>query len=228
MPKQPRVTRQDIDAVAIPVIDAVVFQMTDALTRKNLDKAFSVLGDLLRLQQAPIKILAVLGKQLRQLYSARVALESGQGEPVAHGPVGMRSSYPAEKSWGARHHGLDWCKKGHASVRRDRPGHEVGLRGRRQGPAGLPGAGAGGGRHGMLKIQEAIVVEGRYDKNTVSQVVDTVILETGGALAFSRTGRPWPSCGGWGEKRGLIVLTDSDGAGFVIRNRIKALCPRTR
>ena len=110
--KQPRVTRQDIDAVAIPVIDAVVFQMTDALTRKNLDKAFAVLGDLLRLQQAPIMILAVLGKHFRQLYTARVALESGQGSRWLMDLWGMRSSYPAEKLLeGARHHGLDWCKK---------------------------------------------------------------------------------------------------------------------
>lgn len=67
--------------MAIPVIDAVVFQMTDALTRKEMDRAFSVLHDLLRLQQAPIMILAVLGKHFRQLYTARVAwsLERGAG-----------------------------------------------------------------------------------------------------------------------------------------------------
>ena len=106
-----RVTRQDIDAVAIPIIDAVVFQMTDALTRKELDKAFSVLNDLLRLQQAPIMILAVLGKHFRQLYTARVALESGEGSRWLMDLWGMRSAYPAEKLLeGARRHGLDWCK----------------------------------------------------------------------------------------------------------------------
>lgn len=106
-----RVTREDIDAVAIPIIDAVVFQMTDALTRKNLDKAFSVLNDLLRLQQAPIMILAVLGKHFRQLYTARVALESGQGSRWLMDLWGMRSAYPAEKLLeGARRHGPDWCK----------------------------------------------------------------------------------------------------------------------
>lgn len=108
----PRVTRRDIDAVAIPIIDAVVFQMTDALTRKEMDKAFSVLNDLLRLQQAPIMILAVLGKHFRQLYSARVALESGQGAKWVMGLWNMRSAYPADKLMeGARRHGLDWCKK---------------------------------------------------------------------------------------------------------------------
>ena len=77
----------------------------------------------------------------------------------------------------------------------------------------------------MLRIREAIVVEGRYDKNTLSQVVDTLILETSGfgifkdpeQMALLRRGA---------ENRGLIVLTDSDGAGFVIRNRIKGAIPQ--
>lgn len=114
--KNRRVTRADIDAVAIPIIDAVVFQMTEALTRKQFDKAFSVLNDLLRLQQAPIMILAVLGKHLRQLYSARIALETGQSSRWLMDLWGMRSAYPAEKLMeAARRHGLDWCK--HAMAR---------------------------------------------------------------------------------------------------------------
>lgn len=179
------VTRQDIDAVAIPVIDAVVFQMTDALTRKEMDRAFSVLHDLLRLQQAPIMILAVLGKHFRQLYTARVALESGEGSrwlmELWGDAVGLSGGQAVE---GARRHGLDWVPPGHAPVRGDRPGYEVGVWGRRQGTAGLPGAGAGGRRDSMLKIREAIVVEGRYDKNTLSQLVDTVIFRDVGLWDF--------------------------------------------
>ena len=76
----------------------------------------------------------------------------------------------------------------------------------------------------MVKIKEAILVEGRYDKNTLSQIVDAPILETSGfgifkdkkQMAFLRT---------VAEKRGLIVFTDSDGAGFVIRNHIKSAIP---
>ena len=91
-------------------IDAVVFQMTDALTRKQMDKALAVLADLLRLQQAPIMILAVLGKHFRQIYTARVALESGQNSRWLMQLWGMRSAYPADKLMeGARRHGLDWC-----------------------------------------------------------------------------------------------------------------------
>ena len=62
-----RVTRSDIDAVATPQLDAVVFQMTDAIAAGNFDRAAGVLSDLYHMQEAPIKILAVLGKQLRQL-----------------------------------------------------------------------------------------------------------------------------------------------------------------
>ncbi len=76
----------------------------------------------------------------------------------------------------------------------------------------------------MLRIREAIVVEGRYDKNTLSQVVDTLILETAGFGIF-RDPEKLALLRRAAEKRGLIVLTDSDGAGFVIRNRIRGAVP---
>ncbi|WP_297710489.1 toprim domain-containing protein [Dysosmobacter sp.] len=79
----------------------------------------------------------------------------------------------------------------------------------------------------MKKIKEVIVVEGRYDKNTLSQVVDATVVTLGGfavfndreKLAFLRR---------LALERGLIVLTDSDGAGFVIRNYLKGALPRDR
>ena len=73
----------------------------------------------------------------------------------------------------------------------------------------------------MLHIKEVIVVEGRYDKNTLSQCVDAVILETSGFGIFSDREKMalLRRCA---ETRGLIVLTDSDGAGFLIRNRIRS------
>ena len=75
------------------------------------------------------------------------------------------------------------------------------------------------------KIREVIVVEGRYDKNALLQVVDATVVETGGfgvfndkeKLAFFRR---------LAESRGIIVLTDSDGAGFVIRNYLKGAIPK--
>lgn len=76
----------------------------------------------------------------------------------------------------------------------------------------------------MMKIKEAIVVEGRYDKNTLSQLVDTLILETSGFGIFKNQ-EQMALLRKAAEKRGLIVFTDPDGAGFVIRNRIKSAIP---
>lgn len=79
----------------------------------------------------------------------------------------------------------------------------------------------------MRAIKEVIVVEGRYDKNTLRQIVDATVIAVGGfsvfndkeKLAFLRR---------LAEERGLIVLTDSDGAGFVIRNYLKGALPRDK
>lgn len=72
----------------------------------------------------------------------------------------------------------------------------------------------------MYKISEVIVVEGRYDKNTLSQLVDAVIIETSGFGIFNDKQKQ-ALLRKMAEKRGLVVMTDSDGAGFVIRNFIK-------
>ena len=76
----------------------------------------------------------------------------------------------------------------------------------------------------MVKIKEAILVEGRYDKNTLSQIVDAPILETAGFGIF-KDKKQMALLRRVAETRGLIVFTDSDGAGFVIRNHIKSAIP---
>lgn len=73
----------------------------------------------------------------------------------------------------------------------------------------------------MVRIKEAIVVEGRYDKNTLSQIVDAPILETAGFGIF-KDKKQLALLRQVAKKRGLIVFTDADGAGFVIRNHIKS------
>lgn len=73
----------------------------------------------------------------------------------------------------------------------------------------------------MIKIRQAIVVEGRYDKNTLSQVVDAPILETSG-FGIMKDKAQLELLRKVAKKRGLIVFTDSDGAGFVIRNFLKS------
>lgn len=74
----------------------------------------------------------------------------------------------------------------------------------------------------MLRVKEVIVVEGRYDKNTVNQAVDALIVETSGFGIFSDTEKA-DLLRKLAEKRGLIILTDSDGAGFMIRGYLKGL-----
>ena len=74
------------------------------------------------------------------------------------------------------------------------------------------------------KIREVIVVEGRYDQNTLSQVVDATIVTTGGFGVFN-DGEKLAFLRRLAEQRGLILLTDSDSAGFVIRNHLKGAIP---
>lgn len=76
----------------------------------------------------------------------------------------------------------------------------------------------------MVKIKEAIVVEGRYDKNTLSQIVDAPILETYG-FSIMKDKEQLALLRRVAKARGLIVFTDSDGAGFVIRNFLKGAIP---
>ena len=76
----------------------------------------------------------------------------------------------------------------------------------------------------MIKIREAIVVEGRYDKNTLSQIVDAPILETSG-FSIMKDKQQLALLRKVAENRGLVVFTDADGAGFVIRNFLKGAIP---
>lgn len=71
-----------------------------------------------------------------------------------------------------------------------------------------------------IRIKEALVVEGKYDKNTLAQLVDAPIFVTEGFGIF-KDPEKLALLRAVAEKRGLIVLTDSDGAGLVIRNHLK-------
>ena len=79
----------------------------------------------------------------------------------------------------------------------------------------------------MRKIREVIVVEGRYDKNTLSQIVDATVVTLGGFAVFNDREKQ-AFLRKLAKERGIILFTDSDGAGFVIRNRIKGNIPEGR
>ncbi len=109
--KGQHITRQDIDAVATPQLDAVAFQMANAIGEGDFDAAASVLGELLQMQEPAIRIVASLGKQVRQLYSARLAMEGRQtaGDLVSMWGI---SSYAARRLMdSARRFSLAWCRK---------------------------------------------------------------------------------------------------------------------
>ena len=72
----------------------------------------------------------------------------------------------------------------------------------------------------MISLKEVVVVEGRYDKNTLSQIINATIIETNGFGIFSDKEK-LSLLKRLAEKRGLVILTDSDGAGFMIRNHLK-------
>lgn len=76
----------------------------------------------------------------------------------------------------------------------------------------------------MIHLEQAIVVEGRYDKNTLSQLVDAPIFETRG-FGIMKDQKLLDFLRRVAKQRGLIILTDSDGAGFVIRNYLKSAIP---
>ena len=77
----------------------------------------------------------------------------------------------------------------------------------------------------MIKLKQAIVVEGRYDKNTLCQLIDAPIFETSG-FGVMKNRELVSLLRLAAERRGLVILTDSDGAGFVIRNYLKRVLPK--
>lgn len=104
------ITKADIDAVAVPILSAVVFKMTDAISHRDFDGAFKILGDLLQMKESPIMILAMVGRQMRQLYSARLAIENKKDAAYLKNLWGMRSDYPAKLLLGAaRSFSTEWC-----------------------------------------------------------------------------------------------------------------------
>ena len=79
----------------------------------------------------------------------------------------------------------------------------------------------------MIRVKEAILVEGRYDKNALKQVVDAVIVETAGFGIF-KDHEKRDYIRRLADERGIVILTDGDGAGFVIRNHLKSFLPPDR
>ena len=108
--KNERITRADIDAVAAPILEAQVFELTNMVSKGDYDRAAEVLGNLLQLQEEPAMLLALLGKELRKLYTARIALDTGRDKFWLMERWNMRSDYPAKLLLdNARRVTRSWC-----------------------------------------------------------------------------------------------------------------------
>ncbi len=108
--KGERITKADIDAVAAPVLEAQVFEMTNAVAKRDFDHAAEVLGTLLQLQEEPFMLLALIGKELRKLHTARIALDTGRDKFWLMERWNMRSDYPAKLLLdNAKRVSRSWC-----------------------------------------------------------------------------------------------------------------------
>lgn len=117
--KGPEITVKDIDAVASPVLEAAVFRLTDAVSAGKFDAAAEELGKLLQQQEEPIVILSALGRELRRLYTARLAIDGGKDRSWLMEVWNMRSDYPARLLMdAARRVSTDWCREGVAMAQK--------------------------------------------------------------------------------------------------------------
>ncbi len=108
--KTNRITKEDIDAVCTPIISARIFDMTDAIAKKDFNRSAKIMGDLLQLKEPAIKIQAVIGKQLRQLYYARLCIEHGKNKTYLIELCGIKE-YPAKLLMeNAGRLSLHWCE----------------------------------------------------------------------------------------------------------------------
>ncbi|MDR1116830.1 MAG: DNA polymerase III subunit delta [Oscillospiraceae bacterium] len=87
------VTRQDIDAICTPVLDAVVYDMTDSIAEGRFDQAFKLLDELNAMRSEPIVILAAIGRQMRQLLCAREAIDCGGIASAAKHPGSVGNNW---------------------------------------------------------------------------------------------------------------------------------------
>ncbi len=105
------IRKSDIDAVTEPVLDAVVFQMTDLLSAGRYDQALNKLQQLLKMQQEPLAILGAVGGHFRRLGAARTLLDRGKSAYDLQKLYGI-PDYPARKTMeAARRFSTDFCRK---------------------------------------------------------------------------------------------------------------------
>lgn len=110
--KQKEISRSDIDAVAVPVAEAQVFKLSNAIAEKNFNEAAKLMGTLLQMNEHPVMILGLIGSQCRKLYVARLLKEQGGTVSRLMSMLDFRSEYPAKLLMNnAAKFTLAWCEK---------------------------------------------------------------------------------------------------------------------
>lgn len=105
------ICRADIDAVTEPVLEAVVFQLTDLLTQGRYDKAMEKLQTLLKMQESPIMLLGAIGNHYRRIGTARTLLDNGKTSSELEKLCGIKD-YAARKTMdAARRYSPEYCAK---------------------------------------------------------------------------------------------------------------------
>lgn len=105
------IVRADIDAVTEPVLDAVVFQMTDLLSAGRYDQAFGKLQQLLKMQEEPIAILGAVGGHFRRISTARTLLDNGRNASQLQKLCGMPDFVARKTMEAARRFRPEFCRK---------------------------------------------------------------------------------------------------------------------
>ena len=220
----PAITRGAIDAVVIPALSAQTFDISDAVVKEDFETALSKLQEPLRHADRPHRRARRHRGAARRLFYARVILSAGGGQKELMELTGLKS-YPAGLTMTAARRVTDgFCQKAVELVLQT----DVAMKTGADDPSGCWSCCSCSfrRRRGMdkLRIRQAIVVEGKYDQNALRQLVDTPDLhhqrlyrhEGPALLRLLRQAA---------ETTGLIILTDSDGAGFLIRNTLKSALP---
>ncbi len=113
------VTFADIEAVATPHLNAIVFQMTDAIGAKDFDLAIKILGDLFQMQEKgntrkkekELGILGAMSRQLRHLYMTKLAVDARRSEKQVASLLGVQGFVAGRMMGSVRRFSLDWCRQ---------------------------------------------------------------------------------------------------------------------
>lgn len=109
--KEKTIKRSDIDAVAVPVAEAQVFKLSNAIAEKNFNEAAHIMGTLLQMNEHPVMILGLIGSQCRKLYTARLLKEQGGSTAQLMKVLDYKSEYPAKLLMNnASKFSLKWCE----------------------------------------------------------------------------------------------------------------------